>query len=578
MTNVLATNAIVPKSAATKYFLKATSNGFPISGQIPRTYQVYTGVGNETINYDGSNEIRIFGQMLTGPLIIEFGPIKNIRNWVGRIVTLNIVAPINRTITLSSPAFLMINGTSLQQFSHVIPADGTSKSITLYFHSTSNINVDYGAAAASVVPGAGAYTFNSLGTGLAVYRDTVGPNVNFRSIDFGDRTHSLTLGANDITFRSSMVWGGNVFEHYNYGNAISEISGGSILMFNPNLAGYTISSAFPVFSNSVGGFSITTPNVSGSNPSLSFEYIPAPRMDRSQTIPLTFTRSGSDLVGGMCLEIIPLMENVFEAENVMCADTSSTALKFYDLDSPGPERSTNIDYSGSVTNVRLDLEPSAICTDLQDNLIFYVPASDLGKIRVASTSRSPFYGVFSEIQIVDSSLIPIMNGTIISDLCYNEVTSTLYALPNKANGVILCIPIMPHLHDSVNFPLCHIGAIRTLRFDSIIPPGGMYSMCLLNNDGDFCISYDDGNTAIGVFRADSPAGFISHSYTYDTGSTGPVSLMRTSKGRIVAQYSSDQRFYATTPGLGISEGFTSLYGASSFYPSLTINCYNYYGA
>ena len=81
MTSSLATNAVVPNNITTPYFLKSTKDGVPINRQVPRTYQVYAGTGNQTIDYDGSNEIIINGTFLTGPLIINFGPIKALRNW-----------------------------------------------------------------------------------------------------------------------------------------------------------------------------------------------------------------------------------------------------------------------------------------------------------------------------------------------------------------------------------------------------------------------------------------------------------------------------------------------------------------
>ena len=575
MSNPLAVNAVVPKAIDSQYYLRASKNGFPINGQVPRTYQMYTGTGNQTINYDGSNEIRIFGQTLTGPLVINFGPLRNLINWIGRTVTLNIVAPINQTITLSSPVFLMVNGTALQQLSHVIPADGNSKSITLYFHSSSNINVDYGASSGSIV--AAGITFNNLGAGSPVYRDTTGSTVNLRSMLAANRSLLVTSNTTNVNFTSNMVYGGNALEYYNYGNSVSELSAGNLLMYNPTGTAFTISSIFPTYSNVTGGLSISTPNVSGINPSLSVVYIPAPRMNRSQTIPITFARGAGDLLGNMTLEMIPAMERVWEEENVLCADPSDTTIKFYDLTTPNSELRTGVFYIFTLVTVRTDVPPSVICTDLQDNFIFYVPDSDPTKVYVSSTSRSAFFGSFSDVLVLDTSLVPGFSGQSVIGMCYDEVSSTLYILPNKVSGNILALPILPHLHDAVNFPLCTVGTVREIRFDGSVPAGALFSMCLLNNTGDFCISYEDGNTKIGVFRIDTGSGTVSQSYAWDTGSSGAVSLMCSSRGRIIAQYSSDQQFYATTPGLGINGGFTPLYTATKFYPSLTINCYNNFG-
>ena len=183
MTSALATNAIVPKNIDTVFHLKATRTGAPLNKQVPRTYQIYTGTGNQTIQYDGSNEIIINGPTLTGPLIIQFGPIANIRNAIGRKLNIIIVSPIFQTITLnSSPAFMKINGTNLTQLSHVIPADNISKAISVFFHSVNVINVDYGSSAASVVPSSFPNVAN-VGTGVDLYRDTTGTTLNFRRLN-----------------------------------------------------------------------------------------------------------------------------------------------------------------------------------------------------------------------------------------------------------------------------------------------------------------------------------------------------------------------------------------------------------
>jgi len=575
MTNVLATNAVVPKSIETPYYLKASKQGFPISGQVPRTYQVYTGTGG-TIDYDGSNEIRIFGQILTSPLIINFGPLQRIRDMVGRLVTINIIAPISQTVTLnSSPAFMVINGTALQQLSHVIPGDNLSKSITIYFHSTQYINIDYGAAAASAVS---PISFANIGIGEGIYYNTVGSTINLRSIDDGDRTVSLSTAGGTINVGSRLVVGGNGAEQYFYGNSLVQSAGGALQLYNPVGDSINVTTPFSSGLYSGGYFSITTPSVVGNNPIYDIAWTPPPRMNRPMSVGVNFYRGLTDLVGCTRLDMIPKMQNVFEKEYVMaCRGGDTNAIYMYDPDSASPsELFANIVDTVTITPVVLQESPIALATDLQDNLIFYVPEGDKHLIKVATTSLNQFYGSFTDIVVIDTN--SIAGGVFeIADLCYNEVTSTLYALPTNVNGRIIAVQIHPKLYDPVNFPVVSIGPVHTIPFDGIFPGAddGLYSICLLNNDGDFLIAYDDGITKLGVFRIDAQSYSIKHLYTLDIGAVGPISIMMGSRGRVIAQYSIDRTFYVSTVGCSIMEGLTATHHAPSFYPSLTVNCYNY---
>ena len=156
MTSTLATNAVVDTTLTRKHYLRADKEGRPLDKQVPRTYQVYTGTGSlgEVLDYDGSDELVLFADNLTGPLIVRFGPtISKTRNWLGREMKIQINGQTTQSITLnSSPVFMKLNGTSLTQLSHVIPGDSLSKTITVSFSSDNLWNVDYGASARSLIP------------------------------------------------------------------------------------------------------------------------------------------------------------------------------------------------------------------------------------------------------------------------------------------------------------------------------------------------------------------------------------------------------------------------------------------
>ena len=154
MTSRLASNAIVPTNSTRKHSLAATKDGEPLNRQVPRTLQVYSGVGGVTIDYDGSDDVLVLTSSFTGNLTIRFGPTaREIRNNLGREIKIHIPEATTRTITLdTSPAFMRLNGTNLTQLSHVIPGDLISKTITLSPTNVALWNLDYGSAVNSLNP------------------------------------------------------------------------------------------------------------------------------------------------------------------------------------------------------------------------------------------------------------------------------------------------------------------------------------------------------------------------------------------------------------------------------------------
>jgi len=570
MTNVLATNAVVPKTIDTQYFLRASKQGFPISGQVPRTYQIYAGIGNETFDYDGSNEIRVFGQTLTGPLTINFGPLRNIVNWIGRTVTLNIISPINQTITLTtSPAFMSINGTALQQLSHVIAADNRSKSISIYFHSITNVNLDYGASAASVVPGS-VPTFTNLGSGIGIYANTAGTNVNLRSILAADPNVLVTSGGSTVNIGTGIISSSAYQINTLYGNGYFINTG---LIYNPS-AESAFANIEPLDEFSGGRTTMVTGLMTGVSPFYTFTWDPPPRCNRPITIGATFSRNlTGELRGNQIVTFEQIMQNVFEKENVMGIDTSDLRIHMYDPDVDAG----GVRYAGwSNSPIPLNGFPVCIATDLQDNLMFYTRSSEPTSVYVASTSENTSVGAFPETKIVDLTTTSVYNGNDISDLCYDEINSVLYILPAEGNGRLYKVPILPKSFIGTDFLDVNTGPISYVDFDGVMPTGSVYSICLTSVPGEFAISYDDSTTKIGIFRHNAATNALVLQYAYDTSVTGQVSLMLGSKGRLIAQYESTGRFYVSSPGRSLLDGLTVTYRPSVFMRSLTVNCYNYF--
>jgi len=80
MTSRLARNSVSVGLGRSK-FLRVNDDEQPLQGQVPLTYQVYSGTGNETLVYDGSNVIVLDSTLEDGVLTIDFSAMYN---WLGR--------------------------------------------------------------------------------------------------------------------------------------------------------------------------------------------------------------------------------------------------------------------------------------------------------------------------------------------------------------------------------------------------------------------------------------------------------------------------------------------------------------
>ena len=77
MTSEYSTNYI-DSNLNTKYFLETDKNQRPLQKQVPKTYQTYTGTGNETLAYNGSDVLIINTTLAAGVLTIDFTQNKNL--------------------------------------------------------------------------------------------------------------------------------------------------------------------------------------------------------------------------------------------------------------------------------------------------------------------------------------------------------------------------------------------------------------------------------------------------------------------------------------------------------------------
>lgn len=132
MTSPFATNAVILNPNDPQYFLRATKEGSPLDGQIPRTSQVYTGVGGVTIVPTGTNDLHVTGP-LTGTLTINC---TNRFNFINRVLVVTVVGGVGQSVTINLPAapyLTHVKGAAGAVTSYTLAASANSQSVTIFF-------------------------------------------------------------------------------------------------------------------------------------------------------------------------------------------------------------------------------------------------------------------------------------------------------------------------------------------------------------------------------------------------------------------------------------------------------------
>lgn len=523
MSNSLAINAAVTRATDKKRYLKVNKEGAPINKQVPRTYQNYTGTGG-SLAYDGSSEIRINGATLVSPLTIQFGPIANVRNWVGRSVSINVFTPNARTITLnSSPAFMVINGTSLTQLSHVIAVDNNVKTVTMFFSSTTTWNVDYGAAAGSVVP------------------------------NTEPRTSTLTI---------EYPYGTNAF--------ISTPT-----FYLPDSTFYTLLYNDPE-ETTEGALEPLTGGIAGpGTQTLDFIYRPAPRRAEPTTITGFLQQAGLPKLSFDCV-LKPILRNVYDHEYFVACNSDSTTSMYDPLIDSGSSPLA-VDVNGD--NVLTDTDPIAIAVDIADSLLFFVTSADTRLIRWKSFTTGET-GTLLDIATQPVSRWP--SGTI-QDIAFDPKISTLLVLPTaSASAKILGIPIKPY--DNSNPGTVELGPVTcsaTLGFGAGSVTQSI-AVCPISRALYMATKQLPTTNNINQY-APYPqvlAGPTGNSWVHPTITTGATAITCTAVGSLLMLFEDTKELYAVANTGGISTGAPAsdvmlMYTLPQFHKSLAPNCYGW---
>lgn len=194
MTSRFATNFVFSPQGQAEY-LQVDRDGLPVQGQVPLTYQRYSGNGNTTIVYDGSNVLSVESTLSAGVLTIDFSAMNN---YLGR--TLQFVCD---KVTLNNIVFdfgtgeLIVPPLSTPFNSTTLTPDRTPAVALLTFYDLDKAIVvnNFVTFPADIIPGGpGQVLTTDFTTGVVEWQDLPLPKtLNFQwSTDAGNDLNNVT--------------------------------------------------------------------------------------------------------------------------------------------------------------------------------------------------------------------------------------------------------------------------------------------------------------------------------------------------------------------------------------------------
>lgn len=181
MTSRFATNYVFRSQGQVEY-LEVDRDGTPLQGQVPRTYQRYTGTGNTTVAYDGSDVFVLDSTLGAGPLTIDFSAMNN---YLGRSVQFlcekailnNVVLDFGSGNLFVPPLTIPLNSTTLTP-----DRSPTASVITFYDLNKAMVVSSPAVFPGNLIPGGpGQVLTTNAGTGVVDWEDVPLPKtLNFK--------------------------------------------------------------------------------------------------------------------------------------------------------------------------------------------------------------------------------------------------------------------------------------------------------------------------------------------------------------------------------------------------------------
>lgn len=563
MTNVLATNAVIPQASDVEYYLPGTQEGFPLNKQVPRTYQIYTGTGG-SIAYDGSNELIISGNLLTSSLTVNLSTgLTQARNNIGRSLIIHVIGLTtqNVIVTCSIPTQIIIAGTATSVSSYTIIGGAVYKSVSVYFINTSVFVLDPGPSGVA----SGISVSNVGGGPGTLFRDITGNTINIKTLRQGgwmgvsNATDFVTL-----TNLSPVVY----FTASQYPHCTSTSIGSFLTAILKDTRIYTVSN---VGISPWDEGTVTVSNGPFSGPggiTVVFEYTPTPRQTKTVSVRFNLeTNDGLGFIQNLLCEvsIYPNLANVRDFEYLNGTHPDGSIGMYDPLNDSGSvqyaqyEAGGNIDFVGSSLN--------AWTVDIQDNLAFYTLDGDNRIYWKTFTD-----GNSGELLNLDDLPNHWSPGAQIADIDYDEKHSILYVLPGLGTQRMPMIPILPYEWKTGIVRTADITS-RPLPFSSAFVA---HSIAIAQQSGHLFISYKPtiGNITVGVYWI---MNVLSQINSIITGiGTDLSSIMVGSRGTLMIHFESDLSLHTLPYYVGVDNGFTFRYNLPLWMKSLSRNCYGQY--
>lgn len=135
MSNPKATNAYINIIGNNKNYLQVDKQNVPVDKQVPLSYTIYNGLGNEILLYDGSSVIVVDSTLPNGPLTVSFGgTVASNRNWFGRRI--EIVVPnnlLNEIVLDYTPGTIFVSGTGNAGNIYHVPILAPHNALVLFY-------------------------------------------------------------------------------------------------------------------------------------------------------------------------------------------------------------------------------------------------------------------------------------------------------------------------------------------------------------------------------------------------------------------------------------------------------------
>jgi len=134
MTSTLSKNAPITTASDKIRYLKVDKDGLPLTKQIGRTWQNYSGAGGVTIIPDGSHSFNVLG-VLAGVLTLNC---TDVSNFVGRSLMVTVRGGASQNVVIDFPAAgydVRVKGAAGSVTTYTIAANANNQNILIDFRS-----------------------------------------------------------------------------------------------------------------------------------------------------------------------------------------------------------------------------------------------------------------------------------------------------------------------------------------------------------------------------------------------------------------------------------------------------------